>query len=93
MARSSADAAVLQGCIRVFKDALNGSDHMKGTAFYWLHENALFISVDVFETGKSRQGEIAAGVTGKQLEWFEQVLSKHRDSGRSHYSNGAHSDS
>jgi hypothetical protein len=58
---------------------LNGPDHMKGTAFYWLHENALFISVDVFEKGKSRQGEIAAGVTGKQLVWFEQVLSKHRD--------------
>ena len=58
---------------------LNGPDHMKGTAFYWLHENALFISVDVFEKGKSRQGVIAAGVTGKQLVWFEQVLSKHRD--------------
>ena len=58
---------------------LNGPDHMKGTAFYWLHENVLFISVDVFERGESRQGEIAAGVTAKQLVWFEQVLSKHRD--------------
>lgn len=64
---------------RHLKMPLNGPDHMKGTAFYWLHENALFISVDVFEKGKSRQGEIAAGVTGKQLVWFEQVLSKHRD--------------
>ena len=64
---------------RHLKMPLNGPDHMKGTAFYWLHENALFISVDVFEKGKSRQGVIAAGVTGKQLVWFEQVLSKHRD--------------
>jgi len=32
------------------------------------------VSVDIFEKGKSNQGEIAAGVTGKQLEWFEKVL-------------------
>ena len=64
---------------RHLKMPLNGPDHMKGTAFYWLYKNALFISVDVFEKGKSRQGEIAAGVTGKQLVWFEQVLSEHRD--------------
>jgi hypothetical protein len=55
---------------------LNGPDHMKGTAFYWVHKNALFVSVDVFEKGKSNQGEIAAGVTGEQLEWFEKVLSE-----------------
>ena len=35
------------------------------------------MSVDVFEKGKSNQGEIAAGVTGKQLEWFEKVLREH----------------
>jgi DNA repair exonuclease SbcCD nuclease subunit len=63
---------------RHLKMPLNGPDHMKGTAFYWLHENALFISVDVFEKGKSRQGEIAAGVTGKQLVWFERVVRKYR---------------
>lgn len=57
---------------------LNGPRHMQGTAFYWVHKNALFISVDVFEPGKSNQGGIAAGVTGKQLEWFEDVLRKHR---------------
>jgi len=56
---------------------LNGPAHMQGTAFYWLHENALFISVDVFEKGKSNQGEIAAGVTGRQLEWFEKVVKEH----------------
>lgn len=58
---------------------LNGPDHMKGTAFFWVHKNALFVSVDVFEKGKSKQGEIAAGVTGKQLTWFENVLKTHRD--------------
>lgn len=56
----------------------NGPGHMKGTAFYWVHKNALFVSVDVFEKGKSKQGEIAAGVTGKQLEWFEKVAEEHR---------------
>ncbi len=58
---------------------LNGPEHMQGTAFYWLHRNVLFVSVDVFEVRKSRQGEIAAGVTGKQLAWLEGVLQKHHD--------------
>jgi hypothetical protein len=62
---------------RHLKMPLNGPDHMKGTAFYWLHRNALFVSVDVFEKGKSNQGEIAAGVTGKQLAWFEKVVGEH----------------
>lgn len=64
---------------RHLKMPLNGPDHMKGTAFYWVHRNALFIAVDVFENGKGKQGEIAAGVTGKQLAWFEKVLQDHRD--------------
>lgn len=60
------------------KMPLNGPGHMKGTAFYWVHKNVLFLSVDVFEKGKSKQGEIAAGVTGEQLKWFEGVVSKYR---------------
>ena len=59
------------------KMPLNKPEHMKGTAFHWTRQNALFISVDVFENGKSNQGDIAAGVSGKQLEWFEEVLRKH----------------
>ena len=62
---------------RHLKMPLNGPDHMKGTAFYWLYRNALFVSVDVFEKGKSNQGEIAAGVTGTQLAWFEKVVGEH----------------
>ena len=63
---------------RHLKMPLNGPEHMRGTAFYWVHKNALFVSVDVFENGKSNQGEIAAGVTGKQLQWLEGVLQNHR---------------
>jgi len=60
------------------KMPLNGPDHMKGTAFYFLHKKTLFVAVDVFEKGKSNQGEIAAQVTGKQLKWFEDTLEAHR---------------
>lgn len=63
---------------RHLKMPLNGPDHLKGTAFFWLHRNALFLSVDIFEKGKSQQGEIAAGVTGKQLAWLEKTLKKYR---------------
>lgn len=63
---------------RAFRDhlkmPLNGPEHMKGTAFHVLHKNSLFVSVDVFEKGKSSQGDIAAQVTGKQLAWFEGTL-------------------
>jgi len=58
---------------------LNGPEHMKGTAFFWKHKNALFVSVDVFEEGESSKGKIRAGVTGKQLEWFERVLNENTD--------------
>lgn len=58
---------------------LNGPEHMKGTAFYWKHKNVLFVSVDVFEEGESHKGKIRAGVTGKQLEWFERVLNENTD--------------
>ena len=57
----------------------NGPEHMKGTAFWWRHKNVLFISTDVFEEGKSSQGLIKAGVTGKQLEWLKQVLEENAD--------------
>ena len=57
----------------------NGPGHMKGTAFWWRHKNALFVSVDVFEEGESDQGMIKAGVTGSQLEWLENVLRDNTD--------------
>jgi hypothetical protein len=61
------------------KMPLNGPEHMKGTAFYFLHKNTLLISVDVFEQGKGPQGEIVSRVTGKQLEWLEKSLADHSD--------------
>ncbi len=68
---------------RQFRDhlsmPLNGPDHMKGTAFYWTHKNVLFMSVDVFEEGRSNQGVIRTGVTGEQLAWMERVMAEHAD--------------
>ncbi|MDG2384528.1 MAG: metallophosphoesterase family protein [Pirellulaceae bacterium] len=57
---------------------LNGPKHLLGTAFYWIHHKVLFVSVDVFETGISNQGQVAAGVTGQQLQWLDQLLNTHR---------------
>ena len=68
---------------KVFRDymkmPLNGPEHMKGTAFYFLHKDTLFVTVDVFEKGKGEQGEIVAQVTGKQLAWLEETLTAHPD--------------
>ncbi|MBS9462895.1 metallophosphoesterase [Flagellimonas sp. 389] len=52
----------------------NGPDHMKGLAYYFIHKNSLFVSLDVFEPGKGKEGNIVAQVTGKQLEWLDSVL-------------------
>ncbi len=60
------------------KMPLNGADHMKGSAFYWIHNNVLFISVDVFEKANGKQGKYTAQVTGKQLEWFEQTITEQK---------------
>ncbi len=58
---------------------LNGPDHMKGLAYYFIHKNSLFIAVDVFEPGKGDEGHIVAQVTGKQLKWLDKVLEKNRE--------------
>jgi hypothetical protein len=44
-----------------FKMPRNGPEQMKGTAYWWRHNNVLFISVDVFEEGKSELGFIKIG--------------------------------
>ncbi len=53
---------------------LNGPLRMKGTAFWFVHENTLFAAVDVFEKGEDPQGGIVVQVTGDQLAWLEGVL-------------------
>jgi type 1 glutamine amidotransferase len=62
---------------RYLKMPLNGPLRMRGTAFYFMHENTLFVSVDVFEKGEGPQGGIVTKVTGEQLEWFERVVTTH----------------
>jgi hypothetical protein len=57
----------------------NGPAHLKGTAFWWRHQDVLFVSVDLFEEGKSRNGLIKLGVTGEQLSWFRKILSENSD--------------
>ena len=68
---------------KAFSDNLkmpqNGPDNMKGTAFWWLNKNVLFISVDVFEEGQSELGFIKIGVTGDQLKWVQTVLDSNPD--------------
>ena len=59
---------------RYLKMPLNGPLRMRGTAFYFIYEDTLFIAVDVFEDGEGPQGGIVAKVTGEQLEWFDKTI-------------------
>ena len=59
---------------KYLKMPFNGPLRMKGTAFWFIHENTLFVAVDVFEKGEGPQGGIVPKVTGEQLAWLEQVL-------------------
>jgi len=59
---------------KYLKMPLNGPLRMKGTAFWFVHENALFVALDVFEKGEGPQGGIVPKVTGEQLEWLRQTL-------------------
>jgi type 1 glutamine amidotransferase len=52
----------------------NGPLRLKGTAYSFVHENALFIALDVFERGSGAQAGIVPQVTGEQLQWLEQTL-------------------
>lgn len=53
---------------------LNGPLRMRGTAFWFIHENTLFTALDVFEKGAGPQGGIVPQVTGEQLAWLEGVI-------------------
>ena len=53
---------------------LNGPLRMRGTAFWFIHENTLFAALDVFEKGAAPQGGIVPQVTGEQIQWLESVL-------------------
>jgi type 1 glutamine amidotransferase len=53
---------------------LSGPLRMKGTAYWFIHENVLFVALDVFEKGSGSQAGIVPQVTGEQLQWLEQTL-------------------
>jgi type 1 glutamine amidotransferase len=53
---------------------LSGPLRMKGTAYWLIHENVLFVALDVFEKGTGAQAGIVPQVTGEQLQWLEQTL-------------------
>ena len=53
---------------------LSGPLRMKGTAYWFIHENVLFAALDVFEKGSGAQAGIVPQVTGEQLQWLEQTL-------------------
>jgi type 1 glutamine amidotransferase len=53
---------------------LNGPLRMKGTAYWFVHEDTLFVALDVFEKGPGGQNGIVPKVTGEQLAWLQQTL-------------------
>ncbi len=61
---------------KYLKMPLNGPLRMKGTAFWFVHEDTLFIAVDVFEKGTGPQGGIVCEVTEPQLEWLERAIAE-----------------
>ena len=71
-------ATLVRLCKQQFQKYLNmprnGPLRMKGTAFSFVHEDALFVVLDVFERGAAPQGGIVPQVTGEQLQWLEQTL-------------------
>jgi type 1 glutamine amidotransferase len=52
----------------------NGPLRLKGTAYSVVHENVLFLALDVFERSGGAQAGIVPQVTGEQLQWLEQTL-------------------
>lgn len=54
---------------------LNGPPGLEGTAFWWLHENVLFVSLDVFDPDPRRG--IAIRVSPSQLAWLDELMAAH----------------
>jgi len=58
------------------KMPMNGPENKKGLAYFVRHGDLLVITVETFEVvGDSMHNS----VMGKQLDWFKQVLSEHKD--------------
>lgn len=54
----------------------NGPPGREGLAYYFVKDNALFVTVD---TWKLENGNWSLSVTGDQLTWLENTLSEHQD--------------
>ena len=65
--------------VKYFTFPLNGPDGFKGTSYFFLHNNVLFIILDVFTEGADSEGGIVADVKGKHLKWVNQILRKNKD--------------
>lgn len=54
---------------------LNGPAGLEGTAFWWLHGNVLFVSLDVFDPDPRRG--IAIRASASQLAWLDDLMADH----------------
>jgi 3',5'-cyclic AMP phosphodiesterase CpdA len=65
---------------KAFADLLgmpkNGPEGMEGQAYYFVHNNVLFITLETFELSKN---QVKNTVSEKQLKWLENTLDSHQD--------------
>lgn len=65
-----------QKFVEIFDHPTNGPAEKEELAYYFVEDNALFVTVDTWEL---KNGQVHLSVTGDQLTWFENVLSNHQD--------------
>ncbi|WP_167768515.1 NPCBM/NEW2 domain-containing protein [Haloarcula amylovorans] len=65
-----------QKFVEIFDHPTNGPAGKEELAYYFVKDNALFVTVDTWEL---KNGEAHLSVTGDQLTWFENILSNHQD--------------
>jgi hypothetical protein len=62
--------------VEIFDHPTNGPAGKEELAYYFVKDNALFVTVDTWEL---KNGQVHLSVTGDQLSWFEDVLANHQD--------------
>ena len=66
--------------VKHLKMPKNGPKGKEGLTYYFIHNNILFICVDVFEEEHLQEAERgAATFTGNQVTWFEDTVRSHPD--------------
>ena len=68
-----------QAFVKHFKMPENGPENMKGLTYSFIHNNTLFIGVDVFEVETIGIGGQNACISVKQLEWLDALLTNNKD--------------